>query len=511
MKRIMMMTAALASSGLSLGCGDDTSCGAGTTKQDGVCVAEDELACGEGTQLVDGACVLTQSPAGTAPDLVALATNDPFPGGGFIELQGTGFNAADGGELAVTVGGVAVEVFYVTDTAVVAQLPQAITPTVTVEVSNAHGADALPFEYLGFYVADGRGNFGSLHFTDPRNGFSVEVGRLERDAGGEEGTIGYSISGLAFGPDGTLYGSAVGNQALLVTIDRLTGAVTEVGTLTSQEGKGGTTDHYYVPDIAWLGNELYGWTEDGDNLIRIDPATGAVTVLNSDLGSAGSGLVAYDATQFIGVMNNDDGFASLIQTTGAYADHVELNGDSGSSVCALDKTADGVYYGLLADGSNGLLRFDFATGDVAVLGASTPSSADALAIPSDFASKASAYANTSLEILPAWEATLPASAKRAVPRPVVEVNKLKASAVFGVAKAKRGTSMGLTAYLDRQGLTFARGLTVKSARDADLAISREAIARGAYELRANQRGNLKLVDVASGKTLARDVVEFTAP
>ena len=87
------------------------------------------------------------------------------------------------------------------------------------------------------------------------------------------GSIGKAVTGLAFdGTDGTLYGVTAGVQLAGTTRDLLkinpaTGASTVVGSLGVNE----------IEDIAVspLG-QLYGWNETGDDLVRINKATGAL-------------------------------------------------------------------------------------------------------------------------------------------------------------------------------------------------------------------------------------------
>jgi len=134
------------------------------------------------------------------------------------------------------------------------------------------------------YVADGsEGNAGTLRMVDPTTAAETVVG-----------PIGHGVTGMAVAPypDCTIYGTTatVGTNGELITIDPASGAGTVVGPTTD-----GVSLHSSIADLTFAGSKLYGWSEDGDDLVTIDTATGAVTVIPSPLGTAGSGL-ATDST-----------------------------------------------------------------------------------------------------------------------------------------------------------------------------------------------------------------------
>ncbi len=147
------------------------------------------------------------------------------------------------------------------------------------------------------WVADGRGGtIGNLYVVDPATANVISMVPL---------SIG--ITGLAFNPAGTLYGTqSVGNgggkflfgppaQANLVTIDLSTGNHTVIGPLNDGTG----AHHKSVPDITFVGTNLFGWTENGDMPISLDTSTGILTTIGDRVNSAGSGMATRaDGTVF---------------------------------------------------------------------------------------------------------------------------------------------------------------------------------------------------------------------
>lgn len=119
------------------------------------------------------------------------------------------------------------------------------------------------------------------------------------------GSIGYAVTGLAFAPDGTLYGAtattnsgdetARSNQIIKISPSNgkgtIVGATNEPGVASS--GVNGTS-HYAMPDITFKGKTLYGWTEDSDDLVTINTSTGAVKTIGTGESSSGTGLVYSD-------------------------------------------------------------------------------------------------------------------------------------------------------------------------------------------------------------------------
>src|SRR5690348_15656458 len=120
------------------------------------------------------------------------------------------------------------------------------------------------------------------------------------------GSIGKAITGLAFDDTTiTLYGvtagvSLDGTERQLLKINTATGASTVVGSLGTNE----------IEDIAFNGKgELFGWNETGDDLVKIDKATGAVTKAGeAGLGvTFGNGLAFNPQGQLFGFLDGDFG------------------------------------------------------------------------------------------------------------------------------------------------------------------------------------------------------------
>src|SRR5262249_34014931 len=156
------------------------------------------------------------------------------------------------------------------------------------------GTAGVDFDYFGIYGGDGRGGYaGNLYLIDPRNGASVAIGAIH--AGSGDGLVNYGVTGMAFSAGGTLYATqsphgTEGENANLLTIDPATAEVTVVGELTDSVDPG--TNHGSVASIAFSGDTLVGWTEEGDDVCTIDTDTGVTTVVaDSENGSAGDGMV----------------------------------------------------------------------------------------------------------------------------------------------------------------------------------------------------------------------------
>ena len=167
-------------------------------------------------------------------------------------------------------------------------------------------------------AADGKtGEPGNLYRIDPATGTATTVG-----------SVGFAITGLAFAPDGRLFGSEAtqsGNRgtARLIEIDLDTGEGSVVGELFD-----GAINHNSTADLTFVGSRLLGWTESGDDPIEIDVTDGSVTVIgNSGISSAGSGL-ATDATGQVwfapGRVNGS--LYTLDPTTGVGTEVVGLSG-----------------------------------------------------------------------------------------------------------------------------------------------------------------------------------------
>ena len=123
---------------------------------------------------------------------------------------------------------------------------------------------------------------GDLYRIDPATGAGTSIG-----------AIGYAITGLAIAPDGRIFGTEATRSgslgpARLIEIDRVTGAGTPLGELFD-----GTLNHGSTADITFVGADLFGWSEFGDDPIAIDTTDGSVVVIgNTGVSSSGSGMAA---------------------------------------------------------------------------------------------------------------------------------------------------------------------------------------------------------------------------
>lgn len=217
-----------------------------------------------------------------------------------------------------------------------------------------------------FYGADGAGQNPAtmLYRIDPATGAATPIG-----------PIGFSITGLAADPTtGFLYGSTGGrtgtNVQSLVLINPQTGAGTLIGTIDT-----GATLHK-AADISFDDTgTLYGWSETGDDPIRIDKATGDATILGPGEGSSGSGNTFVGATWY-GVL---DGAAGPLDTidlaTGTTTDVATLTGAPlpAYEIAAMSTSPDGTIYAsnlqYVSDGGDAyLVTINPATGAVTTIG-----------------------------------------------------------------------------------------------------------------------------------------------
>jgi uncharacterized repeat protein (TIGR01451 family) len=144
-------------------------------------------------------------------------------------------------------------------------------PPITLTVSNA----ALPGGIFGSAFPGDTSDPATLYSISPTNGSAVSVG-----------SIGFQqVSALDFGPAGVLYG--VGKRIsdsteVLLTVNTLTGAGTEVGPL-------GVFGNW--PDMAFRPSDGTLFAMQGGNLYTINTTTGAATLVGSTgVGGGGNGL-----------------------------------------------------------------------------------------------------------------------------------------------------------------------------------------------------------------------------
>jgi Repeat of unknown function (DUF6923) len=205
----------------------------------------------------------------------------------------------------------------------------------------------------------------NLYTVNPNTGAATSVG-----------SIGKAITGLAYDDtSATLYGvtagvSLDGTERQLLVINQTNGSSTVVGSLGTNE----------IEDIAFNGNgELYGWNESGDDLVRIDKATGAVTkVGESNLGvTFGNGLAFNPQGQLFGFLDGDFGHVSRIDpATGAVTTGAHLSSSpnkTGTMISWADVDCDSVtMWGVVNDfgGATNLVTIDTLTGAITNKGSS---------------------------------------------------------------------------------------------------------------------------------------------
>lgn len=126
------------------------------------------------------------------------------------------------------------------------------------------------------------------------------------------GSVGYAVNGMAWdATTGTLFATTATSDGSfpsgLITIDPATGAGTPVGS-----GAGILVN---VPTVNAAG-DLFGWTEDTDDLVLWDKAAGTVTVVgDAALSTLAQGL-DFDAAGSLYLVNGGD-FGKGKQTTDA--------------------------------------------------------------------------------------------------------------------------------------------------------------------------------------------------
>lgn len=239
------------------------------------------------------------------------------------------------------------------------------------------------------FLADGTGgNSGSLWAMSLDGATALDLGPLTVTGMG----VGIGLTGMAFHPNGTLYavtsssGGAGENGGQLGRIDIATGEVTLIGPLQDLEG----VLHNRMPDIAFLGDQLIGWTENGDDLALIDSATALVTRVASDRGSFGTALGYNSASDTIVLApDGSNGFLYFIDEMGGVVQGPSITGVNGN-VRGMSYY-DGLFYGMdvggggfkLGGGGGGggdFVTFDPATGTTTPLAPVPSFTIDALAV-----------------------------------------------------------------------------------------------------------------------------------
>jgi len=225
------------------------------------------------------------------------------------------------------------------------------------------------------YAAKGsEGTAGDLFKVDPATAATTAVG-----------PIGHGLTGLAVAPfpDCTIYGTTATSRTNgeLITINPKTGAGTVVGP-TDEAGVG---NHPSIAGLTFVGGTLYGWSDEGapassDDLVTIDTATGAVTVIPSPLTTGSTGLAA-DSTGTLHVVRFDGDINTIDPATGTPTLVVNsapwANGDQ-KAAAFVDGTLFAIDGGSGAGSLSSLVTIDLGTGVVTPIGP-LPDSIDSLA------------------------------------------------------------------------------------------------------------------------------------
>ena len=183
------------------------------------------------------------------------------------------------------------------------------------------------------------------------------------------GPIGFGVTGLAYDPlSGVLYDPRPINRTRqeVIRIDPATGA----GTLVGSYGFPGQTmaDLTFTPD-----GTLYGWLEPtAENLYRIDPATGAATLVGESglIQTSGSGLAANSFGVLFFAGKGAGGQLDIISpVTGLASFLLNLDDpDLGVAINALAFSPTGVLYGVERNAPYNLVTINTTTGHVTDLG-----------------------------------------------------------------------------------------------------------------------------------------------
>jgi Ca2+-binding RTX toxin-like protein len=224
-------------------------------------------------------------------------------------------------------------------------------------------APAAPSQTL--YGADGSGgNPSNLYEIDRNSGAVVRT----------IGPIGFSVTGLAIHPEtAELYGSTGGadpnDPGSTIKIDKASGDGTLIGDQIP-------ATQFGAADITFTSDgTLYGWSEESDDLVTINVASGAATVVgDSGESTAGSGLSASPAdTLFFTGFNDNGDLSTVSRTTGLLTTVATLDGTVGDAINALAFDDGGTLLGsrrLNNQIDRDLIRINTSSGDVTSLGPS---------------------------------------------------------------------------------------------------------------------------------------------
>ena len=299
------------------------------------------------------------------PTVTSVAPTLPRTGGP-ITITGTGFTAGLAGDNTVTVGGAACAgATAASDTSITCTAPAGTTWGQPLAVTNrngeAHGLVSYARDEL--FALDGKGGTaGNAYVVATADATTTVVVALP-----------VPFTGATIAPDGRAFGiTATGGDANahIYELDLDFGA-TDYREIPNQN----------LPDTTSAGGVLYTWSEDDDNLLSIDPATGATTAVGVDIGSAGSGLAAFSDGKLFFTPNESGGTAYLIDPVARTSVQLgTLTGDTVTGEINALTFHHGVLYGAVNEGEGGpshLIRIDPTTLVVTAIGA-LPAGVDAL-------------------------------------------------------------------------------------------------------------------------------------
>jgi hypothetical protein len=236
------------------------------------------------------------------------------------------------------------------------------------------------------YGATSSGGPGELFTLNPANGLKVQDVGPTTDSTAQN----YPITGLAFAPDGTLYGST-GNAggsaswARLVKINPATAQVTVIG-LFNAGPVNGTGAPATMSDLAFApSGKLYGVASiGGPNVYSIDVLTGQATLVGSNgtlTSTTGGGLAINSAGTFYGTPTATR-FGTYDPVTGAYTNIGTTTPPAGGSFAALAFNGSTLFAMNSGTGSpppSHLATIDLASGATTDLGLSDVTALDAIA------------------------------------------------------------------------------------------------------------------------------------
>jgi len=495
---------------LGAGCGSDKICGTGTVESGNQCVAEgpegpdaSSQTCGPGTEARNGVCTPVPVDAALAgtPTVASIApTHTGASGGVLFTITGSGFTGPDVSSLHVYFGDAQnpaceAQLGTTTATSISGQVPPlcgAIGPTVSVVTNN--GSALTAFRYDAVVAADGHQQAGDLYVIDPVNGSWADVGALT-----DASAVTYGITALAFAADGTLYGAtdSTNGDRQLVKVDVGTAAVTVVGALDDTEGQ-----NRIIADMKFKGTILYGWDEIGDALVQIDPTTAVVTVIGSDKSSYGSGIAIDSAgTIFHSTSGSQGDLDTVDPTTGGATTIGVMNYTSSVPVNAMafvETTLIGSF-NLEEGGSSTTIQVIDPT--TAAVSPWPLLQVGLLTTRIDALDVAPGTASVSRGAPLRWQAPTTS--------PTASSKTRVAGCTAPVAVEGGDVTSVITRRHQRVALTRVANGALEIATCGGERLRIAAADRTKYALTGNQRGQTKLVDAATGRTVLRGVSAIT--